>query len=261
MMVREDWQRGLALEERVDGLSQGVGFVVADVVDGFGYPMDLVMGNGGGRGVDHPLFGTGEFGTGAFRAGAGRDDEGGTEDLREGDRRGFVPHSSQDLGVVGGLENVAHLPVGVGIDHSLDDALEVGIPAVGQLAALTGEEFGAGSGDIAGSVAGAKEFPSGIGEEMSVEEAAVNQDEFGDLLGEAGGDVDGDIAAPRVAEEGDFCQAEGGDEAGYIGGQGWPVVAGGGLGGLAVAALVGGKDLVVAGESGGQTLVPVGGGG
>ena len=235
----------------MDGLCQGVGFVVADVVDGFGDPMDLIVGDGGGRGVDHPLFGTGEFGTGAFRAGAGRDDEGGTEDLREGDRRGFIPHSSQDLGVVGGLEDVAHLPVGVGIDHSLDDALEVGIPAVGQLAALAGEEFGAGSGDIAGGVAGAKEFPSGIGEEVAVEEAAVNQDEFGDLPGETGGDVDGDIAAPGVAEEGNFLQAEGGDEARYIGGQGWPVVTGGGLSGLAVAALVGGEDLAVAGEAGG----------
>ena len=245
----------------MDGLSQGVGFVVADVVDGFGDPMDLVMGDGGGRGVDHPLFGAGEFGAGAFRAGAGRDDEGGTEDLREGDRRGFVPHSGQDLGVVGGLEDVAHLPVGIGIDHSLDDALKVGIPAVGQLAALAVEEFGAGSGDIARGVTGAKEFPSGIGEEVSVEEAAVNQYQFGDLLGEAGGYVDGDIAAPGVTEEGDFCQAEGGDEPGYVGGEGWPVVAGGGLGGLAVAALVGGKDLIVAGEAGGQTLVPVGGGG
>ena len=163
--------------------------------------------------------------------------------------------------MVGGLEDVAHLPGGVGIDHSLDDALEVGIPAVGQLAALAVEEFGAGSGDVAGGVAGAKEFPSGIGEEVAVEKATVNQYEFGDLLGETGGDIDGDIAAPGVAEEGDFIQAKGVDKAGYVGGQGCPVVAGSGLGGLAVAALVGGKDLAVAGEAGGQTLVPVGGGG
>ena len=58
----------------VDGLGQGVGFVVTDVVDGFGDPMDLIVRDGGGRGVDHPLFGAGEFGAGAFRAGAGRDD-------------------------------------------------------------------------------------------------------------------------------------------------------------------------------------------